>query len=162
MLYWSHAPCFNFLRGEVGNTLTPAALVLHSLALRLRGFSLSVNQWGRMKQQWFHDVMVVLLVPLETTFSLALLLRMLPETELWTTGKKKCGQDVMHIYKQLILLPMPSPFFPFSCYLYITYTFSEHIQKEMDISLSLKTCTSSFNGSKNNIFLLMYTEFLFH
>lgn len=54
------------------------------------------------------------------------------------------------------------PFFPFSCYFLFTCTISEHLQKETDISLSLKTCIGSFNGSKTNIFLLMHTEFLFH
>lgn len=66
----------------------------------------------------------------------------------------------MHIYKQLILsLPTPSLSSLFSCYFPFTYMISEHKQKEMDISLSLKTCISSFNCSKTNIFLLTNTEF---
>lgn len=53
-------------------------------------------------------------------------------------------------------------FFPFSGYLLFNYTISEHIQKDMDMSMTLKTCISSINGSKTNFFLRMHIEFLFY
>lgn len=109
--------------------------------------------------------MAVLLVPLRTTSCLALLLGMLAETELWTTIKKK--KKVWTRFNALLqtaysVITYAFPFFPFSCYFLFTCTISEHLQKETNISLSLKTCIGSFNGSKTNIFLLMHTEFLFH